>query len=137
MLFGPLLFSPMQLGGLAMRILLAEDTQATRVALQLALETAGHEVTGVSNGLDALQRSEAETFDVAVLDIWMPQQSGLDVLKTLRARGNAMPVVLISGGGPGASLEYAAALGDAYGASAILFKPINDEELLRAVAQAA
>lgn len=119
-----------------MRILLAEDTQSTRIALQLMLEAAGHEVASVSNGADALRRGEAEPFDVAVLDIWMPQQSGLDVLKTLRAHGNTLPVVLISGGGPGASLEYAATLGDLYGASAILFKPVNDAELLRAVEQA-
>lgn len=119
-----------------MRILLAEDTEATRLAIQLVLETAGYKVAGVSNGAEALRRSEAEVFDVAVLDIWMPQQSGLDVLKTLRERGNSLPVVLISGGGPGASLEHAACLGDIYGASAILFKPINERELLSAVERA-
>lgn len=119
------------------RILLAEDTEATRIAIQLVLEAAGYKVTGVSNGAEAIRLSEAETFDVAVLDIWMPQRSGLDVLKTLRERGNSLPVVLISGGGPGASLEHAAVLGDIHGASSILFKPINDTELLSAVEQAA
>ena len=101
--------------------------------MKLVLESAGHEVVAASDGIEALRHSEKERFDVAVLDVWMPRQSGLDVLKTLRERGSDLPVVLVSGGGPGASLEHAAILGDIHGASAILFKPVADRELLAAV----
>lgn len=97
------------------------------------LEAAGHEVVPATDGVEALRHYRQNRFDVAVLDIWMPRQSGIDVLKALRERGDDLPVVLVSGGGPGASLEHASTLGDIHGANAILFKPVRDRELLAAV----
>lgn len=113
-----------------MRILFAEDMASTRAAIQAVMESAGHEVVGAKDGAEAMRHLEQGDFDAAVLDIWMPLQSGLDVLQQVRSRGDSLPIILISGGGPGASLEQAATLGDLYGADAILFKPIADAELL-------
>jgi len=104
--------------------------------MKLVLESAGHDVVCVENGAEAIEHSEQETFDVAVLDIWMPRLSGIDVLKALRNLRRPMPVILISGGGPGASLEQATALGDIYGAAAVLYKPVDDKELLAAISDA-
>lgn len=119
-----------------MHILLAEDLESARAAMKLVLESAGHEVVCVENGAEAMERSQQDSFDVAVLDIWMPQLSGIDVLKALRSRPQPTPVVLVSGGGPGASLEQATALADLYGASRVLYKPVDDNELLSAVNEA-
>ena len=119
------------------RILLAEDVTETRLAVEAILLDAGHAVTSVRDGAAAIERfaqgSEADGFDLLVLDIWMPGQSGLDVLKAVRARHAALPVVLMSGGGPGATLEQATAIGDLYKASAIIYKPFEDDELLQAI----
>jgi CheY-like chemotaxis protein len=65
----------------------------------------------------------------------MPKKSGLDVLKALRQLKADMPVILISGGGPGATLEQATAIADIYRADRVLYKPFEDEELLSAIAQ--
>lgn len=123
-------------GELGVRILLAEDMPSTRAAMQAVMEAAGHEVVGVKDGAEAILHLEQQTFDVAVLDIWMPLQSGLDVLKQLRGRGETLPVILVSGGGPGASLEQAVTLGDLHGANAILFKPVDNAELLATLQKA-
>jgi len=112
------------------RILFAEDMAATRAAMQAVMEAAGHEVVSAKDGAEAMRHLEQGGFDAAVLDIWMPLQSGLDVLQHVRNRGDSLPIILISGGGPGASLEQAATLGDLHGANAILFKPVADAELL-------
>ena len=119
------------------RILLAEDVAETRLAVEAILLDAGHAVTSVKDGASAIetfhQASSEGGFDLLVLDIWMPGQSGLDVLKSVRT-GNAMlPVVLMSGGGPGATLEQATAIGDLYKANRIIYKPFDDAELLSAI----
>ena len=120
-----------------MRILLADDLDSARAAMRLVLEAAGHEVVCVEDGAAAIAHSTDDSLDMAVLDIWMPRLSGLEVLKALRNRPRPLPVVLISGGGPGASLEQATALADLHGAAAVLYKPAGDEELLAAVNAAA
>lgn len=118
------------------RILLAEDIEPARAAMALVLETAGHDVVCCSDGEEAIELCEVQQFDLAVVDIWMPRRSGLDVLKALRGKSDNIPVILASGGGPGASLEQATALADLYGATAVLYKPVEDEELLAAVDKA-
>lgn len=119
-----------------MRILVADDLESARLAMKLALEAAGHEVVCAADGAEALACIRQRAFDLAVVDIWMPRQSGLDVLRALRHWLRPLPVVVISGGGPGASLEQATALADLHGASRVLYKPVEEEELLAAVSEA-
>lgn len=112
------------------KILVAEDVETTREAITVVLESAGHEVVAVADGEAAQAELAKGGFDAAVLDIWMPRRSGLDVLKTSRKSDKLLPIILISGGGPGASLEQATAIADLYKASAVIYKPFQDEELL-------
>ncbi len=117
------------------RILLADDVPLMVEAVVAALESEGHQVAVAADGDAAIQLLTSENFDIAVLDIWMPKKSGLDVLKALRQLKPDMPVILISGGGPGATLEQATAIADIYRADCVLYKPFEDEELLSAIAQ--
>ena len=66
----------------------------------------------------------------------MPKKSGLDVLKDIRQAYPHMPVILVSGGGPGATLEQATMMADLHKATQVLYKPFEDEELLDAVSTA-
>ncbi len=116
------------------KILLADDVAFVAEAVVTALESEGHQVTVASDGDAALRLISGEDFDVAILDIWMPKKSGLDVLKAARKLKPGLPVILISGGGPGATLEQATAIADIYRANHILYKPFEDEELLSAIA---
>ncbi len=113
-------------------ILLAEDVEITREAITLMLKNAGHSVIAAVDGDEAALLVEKRV-DIFLFDIWMPKVSGLDVLKRLRALGDNRPVILMSGGGPGATLEQATALADIYAASQIIYKPFEEEELLGAI----
>jgi DNA-binding response OmpR family regulator len=66
------------------RILVADDDNALRHALATILKNCGHKLTSLDNGADALQALRRDTFDLAILDIWMPRMSGLEVLSHLR-----------------------------------------------------
>jgi CheY-like chemotaxis protein len=117
------------------KVLLSDDVPLMVEAIVVALESEGHDVIVANDGEAAMALLVSEDFDIAVLDIWMPKKSGLDVLKALRQRKPGTPVILISGGGPGATLEQATAIADMYRANRVLYKPFEDEELLSAIAE--
>jgi CheY-like chemotaxis protein len=115
-------------------ILIADDMMPVAEAMQLALARQGHDCVLVGDGDAALAAIEGQRFDLLVLDVWMPRRSGLEVLKQVRATQPDLPVVLVSGGGSGATLEQATAVADLYRADRMLYKPFEDEELVQAIA---
>jgi CheY-like chemotaxis protein len=115
------------------RILIVDDVEDVRLSLRGLLEAAGHEVDEATNGREALEVTARESFDLVLADIFMPERDGLSFLDELRRRDAEVPVIIMSGGGPGAPLERAVALADAYGASRVLFKPFENTELLQAL----
>jgi CheY-like chemotaxis protein len=82
-------------------VLVADDDRTTRVAISSMLKKAGYAVTAVENGAQALRNIERASFDLAFLDIWMPELTGLEVLARVRA-GDSHPkiVIMTSGGTP-------------------------------------
>jgi two-component system, NtrC family, nitrogen regulation response regulator GlnG len=79
-----------------MRVLVADDEPSIRFVLQETLESLGHEVRVVEDGDAALKALQLERFDLAFVDIRMPGQTGLEVLKQSRAAGNDVAIVLIT-----------------------------------------
>ena len=79
-----------------MRLLLAEDEKALSKALCTILEHNLYTVDAVYNGLDALDYLESGVYDGVILDVMMPKMDGLTVLRRLRERGNAVPVLLLT-----------------------------------------
>lgn len=79
-----------------MRILIVEDNALVGTGLQSALTGAGFEVSWVRDGESALNSIASETFLAMVLDLGLPGISGLEVLQTLRAGGNKMPVLILT-----------------------------------------
>lgn len=79
-----------------MRILIAEDQPQLNRSLTKALTAAGWSVDAVSDGGEALLYLDGADYDAVVLDIMMPKVDGLTVLRTLRARGGAVPVLLLT-----------------------------------------
>ena len=79
-----------------MRILLAEDERDLAAALETMLKREHYSVDVVYNGADALDYGLAENYDGLVLDIMMPQRDGLEVLRLLREKGVATPVLLLT-----------------------------------------
>jgi DNA-binding response OmpR family regulator len=82
-----------------MRVLVVEDERKTASFIRKALQAESFAVDVSTNGEDALALANAAAFDVIVLDIMLPQLDGLSVLRTLRSRKNATPVLLLSARG--------------------------------------
>lgn len=109
-----------------MRILLAEDERPLARALVRIFEKNNCSADAVHNGVDALAYLEAGNYDVAVLDIMMPEMDGLTALKKLRASGNQIPVLLLT-----AKAEVDdRVLGLDSGANYYLTKPFDTKELM-------
>ena len=79
---------------LAERILVADDDRPTRFAISSMLKKAGYAVTEVKDGAEALRNIQQTRFDLAFLDIWMPELTGLEVLARVRA-GESHPKIVI------------------------------------------
>ena len=78
------------------QIMVVDDDRNTRRLLQAVLEADGYKVLTAENGEDALALMDSEYVDLVVLDIMMPKVDGLTVLRTLRARCSALPVLLLT-----------------------------------------
>ena len=109
-----------------MRLLLAEDEKELVEALKVILEHDHYSVDAVYNGQDALDYLENGEYDGAILDIMMPKLDGLTVLKTIRARGSSLPVLLLTAK---AEIDDRVTGLDA-GADDYLCKPFASKELL-------
>jgi CheY-like chemotaxis protein len=117
-------------------ILLIEDDPAVAEAIVFVLQGAGHEITHVPDAAKAAEALEKGHYDCALVDVWLGEDDGLAFLASQRERYFKLPFVVISGGGPGKTLEHVTARADALGAVGVLYKPFTDEELFEAVAAA-
>lgn len=79
-----------------MRILLVEDDALLGDALAVGLKQAGHAADWVTDGVAAEAALASEDYAAAVLDLGLPRKDGLAVLKQLRARSNALPVLILT-----------------------------------------
>src|SRR6195952_4868926 len=79
-----------------MRILIAEDDQVLAHGLLRALSNAGYSVDQVDNGVEADAALTSHEFDMLILDLGLPKLHGLEVLRKLRERGSALPVLILT-----------------------------------------
>jgi DNA-binding response OmpR family regulator len=109
-----------------MRVLIVEDDRMIGESLREALRGHGFAADWVRDGRAADAVLASERFDAVLLDLGLPQRSGLDVLRALRARGDATPVIVVTA--RDALADKVAGL-DA-GADDYLVKPFELDELL-------
>ena len=79
-----------------MRILIAEDEQVLADGLLRTLRGNGYAVDHVASGSEADAALSTQEFDLLILDLGLPRLHGFDVLKKLRARGSATPVLILT-----------------------------------------
>ena len=79
-----------------MRILLVEDDALLGDAVQAGLKQAGHAVDWVRDGVAAEAALAAEDYAAVVLDLGLPRKGGLDVLRGLRTKKRALPVLILT-----------------------------------------
>jgi signal transduction histidine kinase len=111
------------------RILVVDDNSVNRSMLAEHVAALGHATATAENGRQALERLREEPFDLVLMDVLMPEMSGFEALRQMRAEGGLrqIPVIMISGLDELASV----AQGIAEGAEDYLSKPF-DPVLLRA-----
>jgi signal transduction histidine kinase/ligand-binding sensor domain-containing protein/CheY-like chemotaxis protein len=118
-------------------VLVAEDNPTNQLYIRHLLARAGHEVTVVENGKQALQACRTQLFDAVLMDVQMPVLDGLSATKALREReqqegGRHLPVIALTADAMSGTREACLTAGmDDY-----LAKPVDSAQLLRALAQA-
>ena len=78
------------------RILVVDDDKTTRLVLRRVLTSAGFSTAVAKDGLEALKAIDGETFDLMLLDVWMPRMNGLELLAKLRTAKNRPRVVVMT-----------------------------------------
>jgi DNA-binding NtrC family response regulator len=108
------------------RILVVDDEPDIRETLEALLSQENYHVELASNAAEGLKRLEASSFDLVLLDLMMPDKSGMQVLEEIRARDHETPIFLITAYG---SVQVAV---DALkrGANDYFPKPWDNEKLL-------
>ncbi|NVB78457.1 MAG: response regulator [Kofleriaceae bacterium] len=115
------------------RILVCDDVKDARELYADALEQAGHDVFVVSNGTDALTTIQTGHIEVAIIDIALPDMSGYDIARAVRADPTTKDLRLIAVTGLAREEDRAEAT-DA-GFDAHLAKPVHLQELFGALDQ--
>jgi len=107
------------------RIVLVEDNEMLAKGIAHALSDEGHAVDCIANGLDAQEFLLSEGADLAIIDLRLPGMSGIDLIKSIRARGVTTPILVLSALG---SLDDKVTGLDA-GADDYIVKPIEINEI--------
>jgi CheY-like chemotaxis protein len=79
------------------RILIVDDDKAVQIITRLLLEREGHSVSCASDGPNALQVFREATFDLLIIDIFMPGMDGLETMKMVHQYRPRTPIIVISG----------------------------------------
>jgi len=123
------------------RILVIDDDDLVRGTVQAILATAGHEISLASNGEQGLSVLEGETFDLVIMDVFMPQKEGIETIRDMRRLGIETAVIVMTGGPTQrpdgtrpAGVNYLQ-MARAFGATGTLQKPFTRQQLLTLVDQ--
>jgi DNA-binding response OmpR family regulator len=123
--------SPPALAGRVPRVLVVEDDTPVMDLLCTLLARARYGVASASTGRDALARLQANDIDVVLLDLMLPDMSGLDICRRVRSQlgGTYLPILVLTG----LTAEAERVAGFAAGADDYITKPFLPQELLARV----
>jgi two-component system, LuxR family, response regulator FixJ len=110
-------------------IFVIDDDEVVRDSLKALLETRQFAVEEFTSAADFLARRDHHASACLILDVHMPEMSGTELLRRLRAQGDRIPTVLITGRRDRAAEEQAKALG----VVALLDKPVAHRVLFQAI----
>jgi DNA-binding response OmpR family regulator len=114
------------------KVLIVDDEPSVGHALSVILADAGYHAVLATSGRNAQARADEQTFDVAIIDVGLPDISGLDLLCYLRERNIRMRIIIISAQPTPQIIEEATRLG----AVDVLHKPFSPSDILDALGMA-
>jgi two-component system, cell cycle response regulator DivK len=115
--------------GEARTVLLVEDSDAIRDAFTILLEDAGYTVLGAGTGEEALRLAAARVPDLVLLDMGLPDMTGLDVVRRLKGDAATGGIAVVAVTGRDEEADRKACL--AAGCAAYIVKPVNTQKLVR------
>jgi len=109
------------------RILVADDDRVNHVVFEKMIKLLGHEAVAVDNGQQAVERAEAESWDLILMDVLMPVMDGIEATQNLRANPLTakIPIIAVTASIMTEEKEHYLATGF----SAVLAKPLRKAEL--------
>ena len=107
-------------------VLIVEDDEAMSVALRDGFASEGYSVRAARDGEAGLRAAQGEPPDLMILDVMLPRMTGLDVCRELRAKGNAVPIIMLTARGQ----EIDKVVGLRTGADDYVAKPFGFMELI-------
>ena len=115
-------------------ILVIDDEEKVGTLLSRYLEREQHTTSVARDGVEGIRLFHEQSVDLVIVDIFMPDMDGLEVIRTLRKEAPECRVIAISGGGQMGMPDF---LPTAHklGAQHVLKKPIQSRELLRVVGE--
>ena len=116
----------------ARSILVVDDEPAVRVLYELVLVRRGHSVRTATTVAEALTACAESSPEVVIVDMFMPEASGLELIRALRQQNPSPRIIAITGGGTWEGFEVLITAKDA-GADVTLRKPLPTEVLVEAV----
>lgn len=116
----------------SVRVLVADDELSLRMVLQTALNKVGYEVDTVKNGKEALCMAQENHYDVAILDIRMPEVDGLQAFYEIHKIKPNLPIILMTAFGSSETAVNAMK----HGAYDYILKPFNLDEVKIIVSRA-
>ena len=114
------------------RILVIDDDELLRGAVRVVLEAAGYEVIEASDGNVGLRLQREQGADLVLVDIFMPERDGLEVIRALRSESSQAKIIAVSGGGRTGQIDVLRAAAT-FGASRTLLKPFEPRVLLSVI----
>ena len=112
------------------RILVIDDDIQFLSFLQEVLFDEGYSVEVSTNGKEGMQRLEQVKFDILIIDMFMPDKDGVEVLREIRQKKIALKIIGISGGGRNYSADGVLKIAKILGAEKNLHKPFTKKDLL-------
>ncbi|MDQ1251063.1 MAG: hypothetical protein QG646_132 [Euryarchaeota archaeon] len=111
------------------KILVVEDDAIIKTLISRALGSLGHSITTAKNGKEALAKAQESNYDMALLDIGLPDMLGTELLKKIRKINHEMVIIMITGH-PSQDSSIESINNDADG---YVVKPIRNDDLISIV----
>jgi PAS domain S-box-containing protein len=118
-------------GPRSVRVVVADDEPGVRAFFRTALQDEGYEVIEAASGTQVLQEVRTGRVDLVITDLVMPEQQGVDTVRTLRSEVPGIGIIAMSGGFGAHFLKVALA----FGADAVMSKPVEAEDLATKVSE--